>query len=102
MKLFKLFANGQHEYDIVVEDTDVGTKYSLYYSKLKRWTYSEELIIYAIDDGNKIKFSEKIGKELDYNMFCIMKLLLNFITKQDKTMMYEYEVIPVDKTAFVI
>jgi hypothetical protein len=103
MKEFKIFENTKHEYDIFVEDTDNGTEYSLYYSSAGHWTYPNKLIISAVDTGNEIKLSEKMGKTIDYSDFAEISLLFNFILKYDKQMgPPNYQVIPVNETAFSI
>lgn len=103
MKEFKIFENTKHEYDIFVEDTDNGTEYSLHYSSAGHWTYPNKLIIFAIDTGNEIKLSEKMGKTIDYSDFCEISLLFNFILKYDKQMgSPNYQVIPVNETSFTI
>lgn len=103
MKEFKVFENNKHEYEIFVEDIDAGTKYSLHYSSASHWTYPNKLILSALDTGNEIKLSEKMGKEIDYNDFAEISLLFNFILKYDKQMgPPNYQVIPVNETSFTI
>ena len=102
MKEFKIFAENIHEYDIFIDDTDDGTKYSLYYSVAGHWTNPGELIISALDTGNGIKLSEKMGKSLDYGEFGNIALLFNFILNVDISMSPKYNVIRVDENSFTI
>ena len=102
MKEFKIFAENIHEYDIFVDDADCGTAYSLHYSGATHWTNPNELIISAIDHGNGIKLSEKIGKSLDYSEFGNIALLFNFILNVDISMAPKYNVIRVDENSFDI
>lgn len=78
-KHFKIFAADRHEYDIFYEETDDGEKYSLFRSNSPAWTFPGELVISALDDGDSIKFSEKIGKEIDYSKLVELRILFNFI-----------------------
>lgn len=103
MKEFKIFEEGTHEYTIFVEETDGGTEYSLHRSSASHWTDPDELIVSAIDNGNRIKISEKMGKAIDYSDFAEWSLLFKFILKYDKSLdPATYQVIPVDETAFTI
>lgn len=102
MKEFKIFAENKYEYDIFIDDTDDGTKYSLYYSGSGHWTYPNELIISALDTGNGIKLSEKMGKSLDYSEFGNIALLFNFILNVDINIAPKHNVIRVDENSFTI
>jgi hypothetical protein len=92
MKKFKVFDEGAYDHDITVEETDEGSVYSLYYSKASHWTFPGELILSAIDNGNRIKFSKKFGSTIDYGDFAYLKILINFIAQFDKHMHCQYEV----------
>jgi hypothetical protein len=101
MKEFKVFSEeNKHEYDIFVEDTDDGTKYSLYYSSASHWTYPGEAVLECVDTGNEIKFSEKFSKTFDYSTFGDVLILLNFIRVFDKNLMFKYRAIPADETVY--
>jgi len=66
-----------HEYNIVVEDTDEGTKLSLFLSDGEQWNSDArgQLELSMVDNGNGVKFSKKL-KNLDYSDVIYVRLLL--------------------------
>ena len=84
------------EYIIQVNDTDKGTEYVLSRSGSGCWTEScrNEIVLTLLDDGNGVKISPKIGKELDYAHLSQLQLLLQFITKYEKSKKFQYKVVP--------
>lgn len=103
MKEFKVFSEeNKHEYDIFADDSDDGTKYSLHYSNASHWTYPGELVLECVDTGNEIKFSEKLGKKIDYSTFGEVIILMNFVRGFDKNLMFKYRAIPVGETEFAL
>lgn len=73
-----------------------GTRYQLHRSGGNQWTAPNELVISALDHGNGIKFSEKIGKDLDYARIAVLNIFLNLIRLYDEGLMDNYYVIPAD------
>ena len=92
MKTFKIYDGDgdSHEYDIDVNQTDKGTVYTLRYSHLPAWTYPGQEIMSATDHGHGIKFSNKFDKDIEYDAFGNLRILMNFITKYDTCLMLEY------------
>lgn len=102
MKEFKIFAAGKHDYTVYIEETDNGTLYSLYYSDAGHWTFPGELVISAEDNGDTIKLSQKLGKEIDYSTLVEVKILFNMITNQDKNMTPQHEAIEAPKNPILV
>lgn len=76
---------GQHEYDIVVEETEKGyTKCSIFRSQSDMWYdgVKGEFIMSMTDDGNGVKFKES-KKEMDYADLECLRLLVNFYREID-------------------
>ena len=73
-----------------------GVRYQMHRSDGCHWTNPGELVISALDHGNGIKFSEKLGKNLDYEQIAILNIFLNLIKLYDEGLMDEYYVIPTD------
>jgi hypothetical protein len=71
--------DGEHEYDITVEDTDEGTKMTLSLSNSQTWTESSrgEKRMTLLDNGNGIYLNHKV-KHMDYAEAFELMLLLNF------------------------
>lgn len=74
---------GQHEYDIHVEETDNGTKYSLIRSNGGFWSEDAKgkTVVAILDDGDGIKLSKHITKTLQYDTAAELYILLSFINK---------------------
>lgn len=102
MKKFRIFEQNKHEYDVLIEESDEGTVYSLHYSDSNRWTHPNELILSAKDDRNQVKFSQKLGKELDYSSCVELKILLNIISIHDKNFTPRYEAIEFLENRFFV
>lgn len=102
MKKFKIFSRNRHEYDVVIEDTDSGTLYSLYRSDSLIWNFPGELIISITDNGSDVTLSQKLGKELDYSTLVELKILLNIIANEDKNLSTPYEAIEVPENPIFV
>jgi len=76
-----ILADGNHEYDITVYQTDEGTSYEMRFSNSPIWTSHTrgEHILSATDHGNGIKFTEKIKRSMDYDNFTELKVFMDFI-----------------------
>jgi hypothetical protein len=77
--------DGEHEYDITVKDTNIGTEITLSLSHSHTWTESVrgEERISLLDDGNGISLSHNV-KSIDYGEAFELMLLLNFNRNLDK------------------
>lgn len=84
MRKFRIFdSENSYEYDVTVTEVDSGTKYELFRSTNSVWTESGESILSVVDDGNRIKFSEKLGKRLEYNFMVELRLILSVMSLVD-------------------
>ena len=91
-----LNSDKEYEYDLTVEDTDAGTKYTLLRSNKSEWTNPEEEIISAVDTGNGIKLNQKVGSKLDYSDLIEVSIVLNAIRKFDNNLAPDYLIVDVD------
>jgi len=90
MKIYRIMntfpgeENGRHEYDIHVEETNRGTKYSLIRSKAGHWSdYAKDKKVVAIlDDGDGMRLSKHITRDLGYDTAAELFILMSFINKQ--------------------
>lgn len=73
------------DFNIVVEKTKDGVKYSLFRSKLDHWSSKSrgELCLTLIDDGNGIIINDPIKERMSYQVFAEFYILMSFITKSD-------------------
>ena len=87
MNTFPGEENGRHEYDIHVEDTNRGTKYSLIRSQAGHWSddAKEKTVVAIIDDGDGYKLSKHVTKDLGYDTAAELFILMSFINKQGFT-----------------
>lgn len=83
MLKFKIFSEQRHEYDILVEETDDGTLYSMLRSNSATWTFPGEFIVSLRDTGNGFFFSKKLTDELNYSEFIEMKILFNLVAREE-------------------
>jgi hypothetical protein len=79
-KFIVLSKESEYEYDITVEKTDGGVLTTLFRSSSTIWSDSVkgEEILSMLNDGNGVKFNNKIGKKLPYDELSELRLLLNF------------------------
>lgn len=84
------------EYVIEVNNTDKGTEYVLSRSGSACWTEHcrHEVLLTLLDDGNGVKVTPKIGKELDYAHLSQLQLLFQFVSKHEKSKRLQYKVVP--------
>ena len=84
---------GSHEYDLIVEETDNSTIYSLYASNNGEWSdnFKGTKVLTLTDNGNNVKFN-KISIKLDYSDIAEMKLLLDCYSKIDTKLMLDYKI----------
>jgi len=84
MRKFRIFdSENSYEYDVHMSETEKGTKYELFRSQNGIWTSPGESILSVVDHGNGIKFSEKIGKNLEYDFMIEVRLLLSVMAQVD-------------------
>lgn len=86
---------GRHEYDIIIENTEEGTKYTLRRSYAEHWTESfRGVVVCAIfDNGDGIKLSKHIkNKELDYSLTSELFILLTFINSHNSNTFFKGEI----------
>lgn len=83
---YAILSDGNHEYDIIVIETENSKSYEMRYSNGEQWRdhTKGEHILSATDDGNRITFTEKFKKRLEYDKFIELKIFLDFIHNQDK------------------
>ena len=83
---------GKHEYDIIVNDTDKGTKYSLIRSQAAHWTENVrgETAVALLDDGDNLKLSKHIKRLMDYGIVSELFILLSFINKESSSSTNRY------------
>lgn len=84
------------EYTISVEETGNETEYTLRRSGSSAWSEHcrNEVILSIKDDGNGVKIKPKPGKHLDYAELHGLQLLLQFMSKEDKTLKIHYKIVP--------
>jgi hypothetical protein len=89
-----IIAEGKHEYDITVHQTEEGTSYEMRYSDSSIWTSHTrgEHILSATDHGNGIKFTEKIRRSMDYDVFTELKVFMDFVFQYDGNIGPDYQV----------
>lgn len=76
---------GQHEYNIIVEDTKNGTKYSLQRSCGEQWSEDqrETIALAILDTGDGYIFSKHFkNREVDYALTAELFILLNFMNRE--------------------
>jgi hypothetical protein len=84
MNTFPGEENGRHEYDIYVEDTDKGTKYSLVRSQGGHWSDSAkgQTVVAILNTGDGYKLSKHVSRDLQYDTAAELFILMSFINKQ--------------------
>lgn len=95
---------GEHDYDISVEEIDGITKTTLSRSSGYMWSKSVkgEEILSMSNDGNEITFSKKIDKTLNYEELLQLRLLLVFENKSDTELNQDNYRIIEDKDSIII
>ncbi len=93
IKNYALVNEGNHEYDISVIEKTKSTTYEMRYSESDQWTSHTkgEHILSAIDDGNGIRFTEKISKKMDYDFFTELRLFMEFINTNEGNISSEFK-----------
>ncbi len=76
----------QHEYDIIVKETDLGTKLTLKYAKNKIWLerLRGKKIISILDTGDGVIIEGCSNENFGYDDLFCLRLLLNFHTHLSK------------------
>lgn len=76
---------GRHEYDLIVEDDSKGTKYSLIRSQGAQWSNHAkgETVVALLDDGNGIKMSKHVKREMNYAVASELFILMSFINNEN-------------------
>lgn len=91
-----LNSDKEYEYDLTIEDTDAGTKYTLLRSNKSEWTNPGEEIISAVDNGNGIELSQSFSSKLNYFDLLEVSILLNVIRKFETNLAADYLIVDVD------
>ena len=76
--------NGNHEYDLTIENNDDVKVLTLSFSYSKEWVehIRGTVAMQMFDDGNGVRFSKKL-KHLDYSELLHVRLLINLEYKTD-------------------
>lgn len=76
--------NGRHEYNLYVEESDKGTKYSLIRSQAGHWSEDAkgQTVVAIMDDGDSMLLSKHVTKNLQYDTAAELFILMSFINKQ--------------------
>jgi len=84
MNTFPGEENGRHEYDIRVQETNRGTKYSLVRSQAGHWSdcVKGHTVCAVIDDGDGFKLSKHVTRYMDYAIMAEIFILMSFINKE--------------------
>jgi hypothetical protein len=80
-----------YDYDVTIEDTDKGDKYTLYRSNGGNWSdhCKGEEIFFLLDTGNGVIFPKNIfSKDVDYHNLAELFVLLSVINKTDRSPIY--------------
>ena len=80
-----------HDYDVTIEDTDKGDKYTLFRSNGGDWADDcrGEKILSLVDTGNGVIFPKNIyTKDVDYHNLAELFVLLSVINKTDRSPIY--------------
>lgn len=95
MKLenYAIIADSKHEYDVIVIKTEMSTSYAMRYSNGEQWSdiTKGQHILSATDDGDGIKFTEKIKRSMGYDNFVELRLFMEFIHNYDENLSPEYK-----------
>jgi len=84
MNTFPGEENGRHEYDLHVQETDRGTKYSLIRSKAGHWSEHAqgETVCAIFDDGDGYRLSKHVTRDMGYDTMAELYILMAFINSQ--------------------
>ncbi len=83
-KFIVIDVDGEYEYDIIVDETDEGTLFSLYLSNGNQWNEHAKgmFCISMLDTGNGVKFNPELS-EMDYSQLNYIRLLTNLEVELD-------------------
>jgi hypothetical protein len=92
-KHYALMSEGKHDYDITVIKTLGVTSYEMRYSKGDQWNSHTkgEHILSATDHGNGILFTKKFKRDMDYDNFTVIRLLMEFINSIEGNIANEFK-----------
>jgi hypothetical protein len=76
--------NGRHEYNLCVEQTNRGTKYSLIRSQAGHWSDDArgKTVVAILDNGDGYQLSKHVSRDLQYDTAAELFILMSFINKQ--------------------
>lgn len=79
---------GNHEYNIMVSETDEGKLYEIVRSQSEIWSELArgEFIMSLLDDGNGYSIKSGFKKRMDYSQICEFKMLLSVVFNHDKNL----------------
>ena len=86
--------DGNHEYDIFIEEIDKGTVYNLLASNNAIWSehIRGKLFLSIVDDGNGLLCNKSL-KAIDYGEAVRLKILINFIFSMDTNMGNKFKIV---------
>jgi hypothetical protein len=94
-KVIKILKENSHEYNVLVERTEQGTKYSLYRSdNLNIWISINQYITSILDNGNCI-ILEKNYQDCNYFELDELMILLNCVKDCFENYDYKPEIVEI-------
>jgi hypothetical protein len=81
----------RHEYNIVVESTDAGTKYSLVRSNEEHWAegHRGQTVCAILDNGDGYRLSKHVTRDLGYDIAAELFILMSYINKTDNLSLFK-------------
>lgn len=85
MRKFNIFdEEGSYEYDVTMTEEKEGKTYRIFQSSNRVWQSPGKLVMTCVDNGDELKFGEKIGKKIDYSQMVELRILLSVIAYVDQ------------------
>ena len=81
MKTEKIYVDGVHEYNLIIEVVDKVEVYQLRYSDSADWSFPNKLVLMVEDHGNGIEVKSKLNRDLEYNQAHELHIVLSYIHK---------------------
>jgi len=94
MRKYKVWQGDELEYVIKVKEKKDGIHYKMYRSNGAQWADSArgELVEHWLDTGNHLEGLDVNNKDVDYDKFDRLKLMIDFIHKYDKNLFAKYKI----------
>lgn len=95
IKEFKVLNDDIHEYTILTEDMSTGMFYQLKASNNAIWSNDtkNKILMSIHDNGNGLEIEGKIFNDFDYSKAQELRILLNFISINDKDFGPKFKII---------